>query len=98
MMRDSPEQVLHEIVPGIKTGKTWNAMQKVKTAENVFHIQEIFSTVEPGKAGLGSQEGKRWHSKASVNDKRHLVVIEISKGEEERKLTETVSSTAGPVD
>jgi len=61
MLRDSPDQVIREVQPVVKSGRKWTAVQAVTEAEASLRTKDIVGAVQDSRAGLGNNV-HRWFS------------------------------------
>ena len=61
MLRDSPDSVIQEAGPILKTGTKWTPAEAIDDAESSLRFKEICGATQHGRAGLG-QTHPRWFS------------------------------------
>ncbi len=59
MLRNSPDQVIHEVQPEVKSGRKWTAEQAMTEAEAGLQTKDIVGAVQGGTAALGNNV-HRW--------------------------------------
>ena len=84
MLRDTPDKVIQEAKPELKTGKKWTPSKAITEAESNLRFKEICGATQVGRAGLG-QSRPRWFSKQSTTGAREMVTDEIRHMEEETR-------------
>ena len=52
MLRDSPDDVIRQVQPEVRTGSKWSAAKAVQEAS--LQIKEVIGATQTGRAGLGS--------------------------------------------
>lgn len=84
-LTQSKDPVLKSVAPTVKSGRNWKAKQSVQQQVAVGH-EDVMGHILHGHDGLGLATGKPMWSKASVVEKRKMVVEEIHR-QEKRKRT-----------
>ena len=54
LRRDSPEDVICQVQPEVRTGTKWLAVKVVQEAEASLQIKKVIGATQTGRAGLGS--------------------------------------------
>ena len=86
MMRDSPDQIIQQTNPEIRTGTKWSASTAVQEAECSLKIKDIMGITQTGRAGLGfTTPSHQWFSNANPKTRRNLVINELHSFEEEKR-------------
>lgn len=73
MLRDSPDQVIREVQPEVKSGRKWTAEQAMTEAEASLQTKDIVGAVQGGRAGLGNNV-HRWFSAQGPKGHREMVI------------------------
>ena len=84
MLRDSPDSVIQEAAPELKTGTKWTPNEAIAEAESSLRFKEICGATQHGRAGLG-QTHPRWFSKESARGAREMVTEEVRNLEEQKR-------------
>ena len=85
MLRDSPDEVIRQVQPEIRTGTKWVASAAVQEAESSLQIKDIIGATQTGRAGLGMTP-HQWFAREDTRGRRDMVVREIHMLEEERRM------------
>ena len=85
MLRDSPDDIIREVQPEVRTGVKWSAAKAVQEAESSLKIKEVIGATQTGRAGLGSTP-HQWFSKEDNKGRRGMVVTELHMLEEEKRM------------
>ena len=81
-LRDLEDQVIGDTLPEVKTGTKPSAREEVEAMESWLWHKDIVSATQSGRAGLGMQKHTYFY-RASSNEKRKLVAVEIRANQEE---------------
>ena len=54
MLRDSPDDVIRQVQPEVRTGTKWSAAKAVQETDASLHIKEVIGATQTGRAGLRS--------------------------------------------
>lgn len=81
---DSPDQVIREVQPVVKSGRKWTAEQAVTEAEASLRTKDIVGAVQDSRAGLGNNV-HRWFSAQGPKGRREMVIEEVRAIDEERR-------------
>ena len=84
MLRDSPDQVIREVQPVVKSGQKWTAEQGVTEAEASLRTKDIVGAVQDSRASLGNNV-HRWFSAQGPKGRREMVIEEVRTIDEERR-------------
>ena len=90
MMRDSPDPVIREAAPEVKSGDKWSAKPAIKEAEASLKTKEIMGAVQTGRGGLGRIH-HRWISQQDEKGTREMVIEEVRTLEEEKRQSKAAS-------
>ena len=85
MLRDSPDDVIRQVQPEVRTGTKWSAAKAVQEAEASLQIKEVIGATQTGRAGLGSTP-HRWFSREDSRGRRDMVITELKMIEEEKRV------------
>ena len=85
MLRDSPDDVICQVQPEVRTGTKWSAAKAVQEAEASLQIKEVIGATQTGRAGLGSTP-HRWFSREDSRGHRDMVITELKMTEEEKRV------------
>ena len=85
MLRDSPDEVIRQVNPEVRTGTKWFAARAVEEAESNLKIKDIIGATQTGRQGLGTT-AHRWFSRASTTERRVMVTEEVRAFEEEKRI------------
>ena len=85
MLRDSPDDVIRQVQPEVRTGTKWSAAKAVQEAGASLQIKEVIGATQTGRAGLGSTP-HRWFSREDSRGSRDMVITELKMIEEEKKV------------
>ena len=85
MLRDSPDDVIRQVQPEVRTGSKWSAAKVVQEAEASLQIKEVIGATQTGRAGLGSTP-HRWFSREDSRGRRDMVITELKMIEEEKRV------------
>ncbi|XP_039516167.1 receptor-type tyrosine-protein phosphatase beta-like [Pimephales promelas] len=83
-LRESTDQLVRAAGPNIRTGRKWKAQEEVDRAISRLKHCEIVGRVQEGRAGLGRSETPLFWSKASKEERKAMVVAEVTRTEQER--------------
>ncbi len=92
-LKESTDQLVRAAGPKIQTGRKWKAQEEVDMAISRLKHSEIVGRVQEGRAGLGRSETPLFWSKASKEERRAMVVAEVTRTEQERLNIKTVSQS-----
>lgn len=92
-LRESTDQLVRAAGPKIQTGRKWKAQEEVDMAISRLKHREIVGRVQEGRAGLGRSETPLFWSKASKEERRAMVVAEVTRTEQERLNIKAVSQS-----
>ena len=92
-LRESTDQLVKEAGSQIRTGRKWKAQEEVDMAISRLKHCEVVSRVQEGRAGLGRSETPHFRSKASKEERRAMVVAEVTRTEQERLNIKAVSQS-----
>ena len=84
MLRDSPDSVIQEAGPILKTGTKWTPAEAIDDAESSLRFKEICGATQHGRAGLG-QTHPRWFSKQDARGAREMITEEVRSLEEQKR-------------
>ena len=73
MLRDSPDDVICQVQPEVRTGTKWSAAKAVQEAEASLQIKEVNGVTQTGRAGLGSTP-HRWFSREDSRGRRDMII------------------------
>ena len=85
MIWDSPDDVIRQVQPEVRTGTKWSAAKAVQEAEASLQIKEVIGATQTGRAGLGSTP-HRWFSREDSRGRRDMVITELKMIEEEKRV------------
>ena len=85
MLRDSPDDVIRQVQPEVRTGTKWSAAKAVQEAEASLQIKEVIGAIQTGRACLGSTP-HRWFSREDSRGHRDMVITELKMIEEEKRV------------
>ena len=85
MLRDSPDEIIQQVNPEVRTGTKWSAADAVNEAEGSLKIKEVVGATQTGRAGFGSTP-HQWFSKEDSKGRRRMVITELHKFEEEKRI------------
>ena len=85
MLRDSPDEVIRQVQPEVRTGTKWSAAKVVQEAEASLQIKEVIGATQTGRAGLGSTP-HLWFSREDSRGRRDMVITELKMIEEEKRV------------
>ena len=85
MLRDSPDDVIRQVQPEVRTGTKWSAAKALQEAEASLQIKEVIGATQTGTAGLGSTP-HRWFSRKDSRGHRDMVITELKMIEEEKRV------------
>ncbi len=92
-LKESTDQLVRAAGPKIQTGRKWKAQEEVDMAISRLKHSEIVGRVQEGRAGLGRSETPLFWSKASKEERRAMVVAEVTRTEQERLNIKAVSQS-----
>ena len=84
MVRDSPDSVIQEAGPILKTGTKWTPAEAIVDSESSLRFKEICGATQNSRAGLG-QSHPRWFSKQNARGARETVTNEVRSLEEQKR-------------
>ena len=85
MLRDSPDVVICQLQPEVRTGTKWSAAKVVQEAEANLQIKEVIGATQTGRVGLGSTP-HRWFSREDRRSCRDRVITELHMIQEEKRV------------
>ena len=85
MLKYSPDDVIHQVQPEVRTGTKWSAAKAVEEAEASLQIKEVIGATQTGRAGLGSTP-HRWFSCEDCGGHRNMVITELNMIAEEKRV------------
>ena len=68
MLRDSPDDVIRQVQPEVRTGTNWSAAKAVQEAEASLQIKEVIGATQTGRAGFPARTAgavETWSSQNS---------------------------------
>lgn len=92
-LRESSDQLVRAAGLQIRTGRKWKAQEEVDTAISRLKHREVVGRVQKGRAGLGRSKPDRFWSKASKEERKAMVVAEVTRTELERFNIKAVSQS-----
>ncbi len=90
-LKESRDEAVKSAGVTIRTGRRWRAQQEVDQAVNRLQHKEIMGRVQHSRAGLGWGEPVQFWSKATREQRKSMVVEEVSRVEQDRYLIKAVS-------
>lgn len=94
MMKDSPDAVVSVTQPQVATGRKWKAEVEVSEATSDAEWREVLGAVQQDRKGLGfGVKGRKWWSSADVKSRRELVVTEVRRREEQKRVAKAVQQS-----
>lgn len=88
-LRQSSDQLVRNIGAKIQTGNAWKAEDAVDISR--LEPQGLIGRTQQGRSGLGWEEPQKFWSKASKDERKRLVVTEVTGMEEDKFLVKSVS-------
>ena len=76
MLQDSPDDVIRQAQPEVRTGTKWSAAKAVQETDASLQIKEVIGATQTGRAGLGSTL-HRWLSCEDSRGYRNMVITEF---------------------
>ena len=92
MLEDSGDSVIEAVKPQLKTGRKWKVQEAIKSAKENLQIREITGHTQTNRQGLGSTKTE-WWSKAKGKAKRDMMIQEMRKEEDQRRLQKAVQQS-----
>ena len=86
------DKVIETAKPKLKTGIKWKVQEAMEAAENSLEIREITGHTQTNRQGLGSTKTE-WWSKAKGKAKRDMVIQEMRKEEDQKRLQKAVQQS-----
>ncbi len=90
-LKESRDEAVKRAGVTIRTGYRWKAQQEVDQAVNRLQHKEVMGRVQHCRAGLGWGEPVQFWSKATREQRKSMVVEEVSQVEQDRYLIKAVS-------
>ncbi len=90
-LKESRDEAVKRAGVTIRTGHRWRAQQEVDQAVNRLQHKEVMGRVQHSQAGLGWGEPVQFWSKATREQRKSMVVEEVSQVEQDRYLIKAVS-------
>ena len=92
MLEDSGDKVVETINPQLKTGRKWKVQEAMDSAKDSLRIKEIIGHTQTNRQGLGSTKTE-WWSKAKGKAKRDMMIQEMRKEEDQKRLQKAVQQS-----
>lgn len=89
MLCESEDAVVRAVQPTIKTGRKWKVSEAVSAARENLELKEKIGYTQRNRRGFGHGD-IRWWSKASVRERRDMVVQEIREAENSKRFQKAV--------
>ncbi len=90
-LRDSSDRAVDDVNAIIYTGRKWRAKEEVQKVMGRLSHKQIVGMVQTGLAGLGWSEPPILCSKASRKERKDLVVVEVTRVEQEELRVRSVA-------
>ncbi len=90
-LKESRDEAVKRAGVTIRTGYRWKAQQEIDQAVNRLQHKEVMGRVQHSQAGLGWGEPVQFWSKATREQRKSMVVEEVSQVEQDRYLIKAVS-------
>ncbi len=90
-LKESRDEAVKRAGVTIHTGHRWRAQQDVDQAVNRLQHNEVMGRVQHSRAGLDWGEPVQFWSKATRDQRKSMVVEEVSRVEQDRYLIKAVS-------
>nr|XP_055073968.1 uncharacterized protein LOC129453655 [Misgurnus anguillicaudatus] len=90
-LRDSTDRTVADANARVETGRKWRAKEEVQKVIGRLQHQQIVGMVQTGQAGLGWSEPPILWSKASRKERKDLVVVEVTRIEQEELRVRSVT-------
>ncbi len=90
-LRDSSDEAVKNVHARVATGRKWRAEEEVQKAVSRLQHQEVVGRVQTGQAGLGWGDPPSLSSRADKKERKDLVVVEITKMEQEQYRVQAVA-------
>ncbi len=90
-LKESRDKAVKRAGVTIRTGHRWRAQQEVDQAVNRLEPKEVMGRLQHSQAGLGWGEPVQFWSKATREQRKSMVVEEVSQVEQDRYLIKAIS-------
>ncbi len=90
-LRDSSDRAVADVNTRVDTGRKWRANEEVQKVMGRLSHKQIVGMVQTGLAGLGWSEPPILCSKASRKERKDLVVVEVTRVEQEELRVRSVA-------
>ena len=92
MLEDSGDKVIETAKPQLKTGRKWKVQEAMEAAKDSLRIREITGHTQTNRQGLGSTKTE-WWSKAKGKAKRDMIIQEMRREEDQKRLQKAVQQS-----
>ena len=92
MLEDSGDKVIETVKPQLKTGRKWKVHEAMESAKDSLRIKEITGHTQTNRQGLGTSKTE-WWSKAKGKAKRDMMIQEMRKEEDQKRLQKAVQQS-----
>jgi uncharacterized protein YqiB (DUF1249 family) len=89
MLCESADDVIRAVQPTLLTGRNWKVNEAVSTARENLEMKEKIGYTQTNRRGFGHGD-IGWWSKASVRERRDMVVQEIREAENSKRFQKAV--------
>ena len=90
-LKDSKDQTISKAAPPLQTGRKWTSSKAVQQATSALRHQDIVGNIQHGRGGFGLAASKPTFHKATISERRKLVVEEVRRQEETARSAKAVS-------
>ncbi|XP_023815255.1 uncharacterized protein LOC111948071 [Oryzias latipes] len=90
-LRDSTDPFVRNTKAPVRTGSKWKAEEAVDQAISKFKHNEIVGKTQSGRAGLGWGTAPKFWSKATKNERKEMVIAEVTRSEENQYKIKALS-------
>ena len=92
MLQESTDPVVREVQPTLKTGRKWKVNEEVAAAREMLELKEVTGYTQTNRRGFGHGEIK-WWSKASCKERRDMIISEVRKSEDDKRVQKAVQQS-----
>lgn len=92
MLDDYKDKAIKALKPTLKAGTKWKVRETITSAKDNLAFNEVIGYTQVGKQGLGLNE-KQWWSKSSGKDRRDMVIQNVMKEEDKKRLVKGVQQS-----
>ena len=92
MLQESEDHIVRNFHPEPKTGRKWKVQKAVTEAKDNLKFKEIIGHTQTNKQGLGATK-MEWWSKATGKSKRDMVLQELRRDEEAKRIQKAVQQS-----